>query len=111
MKCWSHLGTKLGSKGGHGVLRFVCRKLRWFYWKYVGLMATLCSLPAWPWICYLYFENKVVGGRPADPFGHFMLDWGKQPRPGCHMQKVFYNLAMLFRPAFEFAMECICMDR
>lgn len=87
-----------------------CQWLGWIYWKYIGALTFFASLPAWPWIIYLYYHNITSGGI-ADPFGRFMLDWGKRPKSGCYMQKMWYDLAMLFRPLFEMSLEYICMDR
>jgi hypothetical protein len=81
--------------------------LVWVSWKLLAFAVFFLTIPALPWIGYLFYKNfQAVKNKDYSDF--FMLDWGLKPQT--KIQWFFYRTAVYFRPFFEIWLECVCKD-
>jgi hypothetical protein len=71
------------------------------FWGYIGIMALVASIGAWPWIGYQFYENTKTKNW------YFEMDWCKQPEAKNHREILMYMCAMKSKPAFDLALDCL----
>jgi hypothetical protein len=71
------------------------------FWGYIGIIALVASMGAWPWIGFQFYENTKTKNW------YFEMNWCKQPEPKNHKQILMYICAMKSKPAFDLALDCL----
>ena len=79
----------------------VLKVLEWIFWKYLGFVAVVISMPCWPWVLYQFWDNTRTGSEM------FLLDWHRLPAKGNSKERLMWLAAQKFKPIFDFALECI----